>query len=230
MAGPWVLGLAVGRGFQLLILVRCPRGEVEECCFRRDLMGEIGRSQSGASLHFSVFSPTEWVWAKGRAPALPSAVRMIVCAAVTYPEGCRVCPRLDPVLSRSVFRSAFPFMWLKGTFRACHPRFCVSSNSVQRRHKSDSNSLGFQLAFFFQSQTQLTAGANLVTKEKMNKTTLFLKINFFLLPYLPFPPCFTAASPAEFPAFKARRIQLDRSELAKRNCLSFALFGFLRGL
>lgn len=170
------------------------------------------------------------MWAKGRAPALPGAVRMIACAAVTDPEGCRMCPHLDRVLSRSVFCSTFPFMWLKGTFRACHPHFYVRCNSVQRRHISDSNSLGFQLAFSFQSQTQVTAGANLVTKEKMNKTTLFLKINFFLLPYLPFPPRSAAASPAEFPAFKARRIQLDRSELAKGNCLSFALFGFLRGL
>lgn len=164
-----------------------------------------------------MFSPTGWMWAKGRAPALPGAVRMIACAAVMDPEGCRMCPHLDRVLSRSVFCSTFPFMWLKGTFRACHPHFYVRCNSVQRRHISGSNSLGFQLAFSFQSQTQVTAGANLVTKEKMNKTTLFLKINFFLLPYLPFPPCFAAASPAEFPAFKARRIQLDRSELAKGN-------------
>lgn len=177
-----------------------------------------------------MFSPTEWVWAKGRAPALPSAVRMIACAAVTYPEGCQVCPHLDRVLSRSVSCSTFLFMWLKGTFRACHPHFYVSCSSVQSRHKSDSNSPGFQLAFSFQSQTELTAGANLVTKEKMNKTTLFLKINFFLLPSLPFPPCFAAASPAEFPTFKAHCIQLDRNELAKGNCLSFALFGFLRGL
>lgn len=175
-----------------------------------------------------MFSPTEWVWAKGRAPACP-AVRMIACAAVTYPEGCRMCPHLDCVLSRSGFCSTSPFMWLKGTFRACHLRFYVSCNSVQRRHISDSNSLGFQLAFF-QSQTQATAGADLVTKEKMNKTTLFVKINFFLLPYLPFPPCFAAASPTEFPTFKAHRIQLDRSEFAKGSCLSFALFGFLRGL
>lgn len=118
----------------------------------------------------------------------------------------------------------------KGHLQACHLRFYVSCNSVQRRHISGSNSLGFQLAFSFQSQTQVTAGANLVTKEKMNKTTLFLKSNFFLLPYLPFPPCFAAAGPTEFPTFKAHRIWLDKSELAKGNCLSFALFGFLRGL
>lgn len=62
---------------------------------------------------------------------------------------------------------------------------------------------------------QVTAGATLVTKEKMNESTLFLKINFFLLLYLHFPPCFTAANPAEFPAFKAHRIQLDGSKFAK---------------
>lgn len=67
-----------------------------------------------------------------------------------------------------------------------------------------------------------------MTKENMNKTTLFLKINFFLLPYLHFLPCFTAANPAEFPSFKVPHIQLDRSDLAKEKCSSFALFGFLR--
>lgn len=140
-----------------------------------------------------------------------------------------MCPHLDHVLSRSVFCSTFPFMWLKGTFRVCHPHFYMSCNSVQRGRLSDSNSRELQLAFPFSPRMQVTAGATLVTKENMTKTTLFLKINFFLLPDLCFLPCFNAANPAQFPTFKAHHIQLDRSKLVKGKCSSFALFGFLRG-
>lgn len=45
MAGPWVLRLAVLRGFQLLILIDVQGGDVENCCFCRDLIGERGHIQ-----------------------------------------------------------------------------------------------------------------------------------------------------------------------------------------
>lgn len=141
-----------------------------------------------------------------------------------------MCPHLDHVLSRSVFCSTFPFMWLKGTFRTCHPHVSVSHNSVQRRCISDSNSLELQLVLSFQAQNASHSWSYLGDqREDKQKYFLFLKINFFLLPYLYFSLYFTAASPAEFPAFKAHRIQLDESKLAKGKCRPLLFFGFLRG-
>lgn len=77
-----------------------------------------------------------------------------------------MCPHLDRVLSRSGFCSTFPFMWLKGAFKACQPYFHVSCNSVQRRRVSDSSSGELQLVFSFQSQNASHSWSYLVDQRE----------------------------------------------------------------